>query len=387
MNRSAYLVWRRLALVGLAGVSLRITVLAVPPLLPRIQHALGLNETGLAALTTLPVLLLAAGAPLGSAIVSRVGPRTALLWALSGIALFGALRGLGTQAWALFLSTFLMGITIAAVQPALPALVQRWLPRAVGRATATYTFGLLAGEMLAASLTLPLVLPLTGGWRAALAAWSVPTLVTVIALGIDRPPGRDETVPVRGRWWPDWRSRQTWWLGGLQGAGSTLYFAANAFAPTYLHASGLPGLVGPTLTVLNTAQLPAPLLLAWLPTRHATGPLSVGTIGVIGLAGVALVLTGHSTAVLAGAALIGLAAAGCLTVTYTLPAVLAGPGEAHRLSAGMFTIGYGQAFLLPLIGGAIWDATRVAGLAFVPAIAAGASIIAIAPILRRRGNG
>lgn len=383
-NALAGLAWRRLALVGLAGVSVRMTVLAVPPLLPRIREDLGLNETSLAALTTLPVLLLALAAPLGSALVSRAGPRGALVWGLAGIAVFGALRGAGADVWSLFAWTFLMGIAVATVQPALPALVQRWLPRAAGPATSSYTLGMIGGEALAAGLTLPVVLPLTGSWPAALAVWSLPAVLTAGVLGAVREPDAVPARAARVSWWPDWRSGRTWRLGSLQGAGSTLYFAVNAFLPTYLRTVGAPHLVGLSLTVLNVAQLPAPLVLAALPTRWSTSRTSTSVLGVLGLGGLVLILTGDGGALLAGAGLVGLAAAGCLTVAYTLPAVLADPGDAHRVSAGMFTIGYALAFLLPLAGGALWDSTGTPALAFAPAFAAGAGVIAVGALLRRR---
>jgi len=54
----------------------------------------------------------------------------------------------------------------------------------------------------------------------------------------------------------------------------------------------------------------------------------------------------------------------------TMPPRLAAPGDVHRMSAGVFTLQYAMAFLLPLIAGAIWDATGRAVLAFVPGIIA-----------------
>src|SRR5437588_5656702 len=51
----------RLALLSLAGADLRMTLLAIPPLLPVIHAQLGLDEKGVAAPSTLPVLLLGIG--------------------------------------------------------------------------------------------------------------------------------------------------------------------------------------------------------------------------------------------------------------------------------------------------------------------------------------
>ena len=44
-------------------------------------------------------------------------------------------------------------------------------------------------------------------------------------------------------------------------------------------------------------------------------------------------------------------------MTLALPPQLVAAGDVHRLSAGMFAIGYALSCLVPLAGGAIWDAT------------------------------
>jgi MFS transporter, CP family, cyanate transporter len=374
---------RYLALLWLAGLCLRLTMLAVPPLLPQIHGALGLNETALSSLTTLPVLLMAVMAPAGSAVSSRLGPKGTLRIGLVVIAVAAAFRGAGGVA-VLFGLTFVMSAAIAAVQPAMPALVKQWAPRWVGLATAVYVNGLLAGELIAASLTLP-VLPLTRGWPAALAVWSLPVLVTAALLGVPRrraPAGTSR--PARGpRWWPDWRNGRTWRLGLLQGTGSAAYFGTNTFLPTYLHMAGHPGLVVAALTVLNAAQIPASLLLAALPPRRTTSPPAIAVLAVIVIAGVPLVLSGNPAGVLAGAALLGFTSAAMLITSLTLPALLEGPDEAPRLSAGMFVIGYGLAFLLPLAGGAAWDGSGVPATAFVPVLVFAAILLAVVPALRR----
>jgi MFS transporter, CP family, cyanate transporter len=155
-------------LLWLTGLSLRITLLSVPPLLLRIRANLGLSNVEVAALTTLPLLLFSAAATLGSGIVSFVGARRTLIAGLILAAAASALRGATASVAALFIFTFVMGLGIAAVQPAVPALVQSWVSNAIGRATATYVNGLLVAEAAAASLT-PVLLPALGSWEAALA--------------------------------------------------------------------------------------------------------------------------------------------------------------------------------------------------------------------------
>jgi cyanate permease len=55
--------------------------------------------------------------------------------------------------------------------------------------------------------------------------------------------------------------------------------------------------------------------------------------------------------------------------------LLAPAEDVHRLSAGMFAIGYVVSFLTPPIGGAIWDATGV------PAMSFGAAALGVALVI------
>ncbi|MGH9102931.1 MAG: CynX/NimT family MFS transporter, partial [Acidimicrobiales bacterium] len=172
-----------------------------------------------------------------------------------------------------------------------------------------------------------------------------------------------------GRWWPDWRSGLTWRLGLVQGGGSALYFGISAFLPGYLHAAGRPQLVGPCLTALNLVQLPTSAAMAVLSRRRLRpSPVLAGAavIAVVGLAGVVEL---HGAGAIAGAAVVGLAGSAALVVSLALPPLLAGPEDVHRLSAGMFTLGYGLAFLLPLLGGVLWDGLGEPRAAFLPALA------------------
>lgn len=383
LSRVSGLAARHLGLLWLTGFDLRITVLAIPPLLPELQRTFGLSLTGLAALTTLPLLLLAVAAPLGSALTSRLGPRRTVVAALAVVAGASALRGLGTQAATLFLLTAVMGVAIAAIQPTLPALVRTWLPHRAGFATALYVNGILVGETVGASLTLGLA-ALAGGWRPALAAWAIPVALTAALLLRGR--AADRATRAVAPWLPDWRSRQTWELGLLQGAASVAYFASNTFLPTYLHASGDAHLVVAGLVALNVAQLPASLTVAALPTRFAMRAGAVVGLSLIVATGVALLLVGSAVTVVLGAALIGFGTAWTFIVTVTLPALLVSPGEAARVSAGMFTIGYTMAFVLPVLGGAAADLTGTPATGFLPVLLASCIMLALAPALRRHAH-
>ena len=73
-----------------------------------------------------------------------------------------------------------MGVGVAVTQPAMPALVGRWLPSDIVLATGVYTNGLLVGEILPVAL-FPFLFPLLGGsWRATFVLWAVPIAVIAV---------------------------------------------------------------------------------------------------------------------------------------------------------------------------------------------------------------
>ncbi len=49
-----------------------------------------------------------------------------------------------------------------------------------------------------------------------------------------------------------------------------------------------------------------------------------------------------------------------------LPALLSSPGDVPRTSAGMFTVSYTCAIIIPTISGALWDLTGRPWTAFLP---------------------
>ncbi len=371
--------WPRLALLWLAGVDLRITLLAIPPLIPLIHRDLPLDETAVAALLGLPVLLLAMAATLGSMIISRFDARrTAIL----GVVLLGAssaLRGVGPSLTMLFAMTLVMGASVAIVQPALPALVYHWAPRHVGVATAVYSNGLLIGELIGAGLTTQVAVPITGSWRLALALWGLVPLITAPILWWMTPALGAVEASARPQWMPDFHRGLTWRLGLIQAGGGTIYFGANAFLPDYLHHAGAAHLIAPSLLWLNAAQLPASIAIALRPGWFVGRRGPVQAMALLAAVGLGVFFIPHDWARMIGAGMLGFAAAFSFVLSLAFPPLLAEtPGDVHRISAGMFTIGYGLAFLVPLLGGAAWDRTGIAAVSLAP-VAIGALCLLLAP--------
>ncbi len=379
--------WPALGLLWLAGINLRITLLAVPPLLPLIHNDLSLSEKAVGALGGLPVLMFAAGSVFGSLLLARTGVIRAFRIGLAVAALAGALRGLGPDVGMLFVMTVIMGLGIAIMQPALPTLVGHWMPDHIGLATALYVNGLLVGEIIGVALTIPFALPLTGSWGGALAFWSIPLVANIVLLGLALRQGLVARPGLRGtqapsNWWPDWRSGPMLRCGVMLGCAGSIYFTSNAFIPDYLHAAGRPYLVESALTALNASQIPASLLLLATADRivgKGWPLIVVGLIGAGAAAGIVLATTDFATVFFSG--VLGFVASFILILVLSLPPLLAKQSDVHRFSAGVFLIGYAISFASPVVSGALWDATHIAELAFAAVGGAGLVLALLASTL------
>ena len=376
-NISARPVWATLTLLWLAGSGLRLTLLAVPPVLPLIHTDLNLSEVQVGALGSLPTLLLALAAIPGSLLIARFGVKTALVVGLLMVGLGSAARGGATGIASLYLATIITAAGVAVMQPAMPPAVRAWIPERIPLATAVYTNGLLVAEVLAVALTLPVVLPMVGGsWRLAFVVWGVPVLAIAAIIAIFAPAAPKILVPQR--WWPNWRDPLLWRLAFCLGCVNTCYFATNTFLPDYLHAMGRSDLVSGALTSLNLGQLPASILMLALARRVVLKHWAYACVGLGNLACIAGIVLMPGDAVLIWSGLLGFSVAAGLILVLALAPLLGDPDDVHRLSAAIFTISYPCAVLMSIVGGYAWDITGLSWTAFAP-IGLCAIVLAILP--------
>jgi CP family cyanate transporter-like MFS transporter len=377
---------RIVVLLWLAGIGLRLTILAIPPVIPQIHHDLGLTATQVGLLGSLPVALFALAALPGSLLIVRLGATATVVAGLAVTAVGSALRGASAGLGLLYGATILMGAGVAVMQPAMPIVVREWLPTRIGFGTAVYSNGLLLGEIIPVVLTLPLVLPLVGGaWRLDLVVWSAPVAATAVLLALCAP--RAARFAPQGPpppWWPDWRGPLTWRLGVLLGCITSMYFGANTFLPDYLIAHGRADLIGPALGWLNVGQLPGSLLLLAFAARLEGRAWPFVGLGLLAAVSVAGLLWSPMGWVAGWAALLGFACGTAMITSLTLPVLLAPAHEITRTAGAMFALGYAAAPITAVLSGAAWDLTDIPALAFAPMLVWALGHVACALWLRAR---
>ena len=346
-----------LGLLWLAGLYLRIPILVAPALAPFIADDLALSQALTGALTAVPVLMLAIGAMPGSLAISRLGPRHTLAAALLVAALGSAARGLAPDPLTLLMTSAVMGLGIAMMQPALPALVPRWLePHHLALGSAVYMNGMLMGEFIGAGLTLPVIMPLfDNSWRATLMAWSLPAVLIVALLYL---PIRERNRPLeRPAWLPDWRNPLTLRLGLLLGASGALFFGVNAYLGSLLDQRGELDHLDTALFWFNIAQVAASLVMLALARRWVGRKKLILVMAVLSLAFIAGVIASTGWLSIVFATAMSFTAGILLILLVALPPLLSAPGDAGRLAAGNFTVGYTLSFAVPMLGGVVADAT------------------------------
>jgi MFS transporter, CP family, cyanate transporter len=376
-----------LALLWLVGVALRLAILAVPPVIPALRNEFHLTGTEIGALSGAPIVIFAAAALAGSRLVARIGVVAAVIAGLLVTAWGSAGRGAAYNTFGLFAATLVMGMGVAVVQPAMPALVGRWMPQRIVLGTGVYTNGLLAGEILPVALFPWLFWAFGDSWRATFVFWAVPIVAIAVLVWVMT--SREQTtraVDTSSRWWPDWPARDVWRLGLIFGGVGPLYFGTNAFLPGYLNEVGRPDLISPALTALNLGQLPASFLLMGFARHIESRAWPFVLAGVVGVLSLAAIVMTAGPATVAAAGLLGFADGAAFALGLTLPPLLSTPQEVARVSAAMFTISYSITVVIAIACGAAWDATGIVQFAFLPIAIAALPFILLPPTIKFNRN-
>lgn len=363
------------SVLWLIGWTLRVPILSAPPLATMIADTFGLGEAGVGALTMLPLVAVAFGALPAAWLISRFGVRSSIVGGIVIMALASVARGYVPSTYLLFLMSILMGLGVAVFQTALPAAARTWTPSHAALGSAVYLNGMMVGEFSGAGLTLPLILPLAGGaWPQALAIWAIPVIAIALIALMVRPSTQAE--PEDNQWdkrtgpfssLPRWNDGQIWQLGLLLACSIVIFFSINAFAGSVLQARGEEhALVGFMLAYNLTPLLASFVVLAkphWIGYRNPLGVSAI--VAVLGFAGF-IFLEGWASWI--AAVIAGFSSTIELILLVSIPSAIAKGRGVTRMSAGTTLIGYGVAFMLPIVGGWAADQTGQVETALMPAL-------------------
>jgi MFS transporter, CP family, cyanate transporter len=373
-----------LAGLFLGALALRPQIVGVGPLIPELQDDLQTSHAVAGLLATIPVLGMGLFAPFAPRLARRVGARSAFAVALGLIGVAGVLRAGAPGAALVVLLTVPVGIGMG-LGNALPALVvKERMPGRPATATGVYTTGIQMGSTLAAALAIPLAAAF-GGWRAALAAFSIVAIgLAAIWLVLTRG-GAAHVRPGTPAARLPWRSGLAWRLAAIFSLMSISYYGLNAWLPdAYQEHGWSDASAGLLLALMNLTAIPASFLVPWASDRRGgRRPFLVAmslvfVTGAVGL--VAFPSGGYAWALLAG-----VSQGGLFALVMTLPLDLEhGQERVGALVGMMLLVGYSVAATGPFVLGAIRDATgSFDAVLWVVVALLGLLVIAVLQVPRR----
>jgi CP family cyanate transporter-like MFS transporter len=358
------------AIVALAiiftAATLRSTITSMGALTLWVQDDLGLSSAAMGLVTTLPLLAFAASALMMNEISKRFGNSRSLAIGCAAIACGIIWRSYGSDI-GLFGGTILLGIGISAGNVLLPAVVRERFPVHVGIMTALYTttMSLFAGG--AAGLASSLMGSLDD-WRNILAGIAPFAAIGALlwlavrflgrATGDKRP--KQTTTPKHTKLLSKHlvKSPITWWITGLFGVQSILFYGFVAWLPSILNAANISqDAITTCVALFPIVGIPCTLFCPPLAQRLRRQRMLGATIGALCALGVFALLFAHTDqAAIAAVTLLGFAlgAPFCLCMFY-FGVRTEDPDDASRLSSIAQTFGYLLAALGPACLGLLVD--------------------------------
>lgn len=356
------------AIVATAAI-LRAPITSAGALSSCMQGELGLPSAAMGAMTTLPLLAFAASSLLVSGASARLGATRVLAFGCALVAL-GILVRSFCGSVGLFAGTLLLGIGISTGNVLTPAVVRSRFPASVGAMTALYTTCMsvfagsaagassaLAGQLLDWRVILLAMLPMA---LVALAFWAMLARSEVPSLASKAPAGRSGAggSPLDPRLL---KQPLTWWITGMFGLQSILFYCVVAWLPSMLLAAGVSqSAIAVCVMLFPIMGIPCTLALPPLAQRMRRQRCLGAVVGASCALGVALLLFVSSDAfAIAAVALLGFAlgAPFCLCMFY-FGAKTEDSADSSKLSSISQTFGYLLAAIGPAALGALFDMTQ-----------------------------
>lgn len=373
------------AAICAVALTLRVPTSSLAAVLEPVTIRLGLTHTLAGLLTSIPVLCMAAAPPFVALLMGRDRIEAWVLGAMVIATASLCLRAL-PDVQVLFISTLISGLTVAALQVALPALIKG---RARDAVTMTSVYATLstAGSDIALGCAGPMFSAL-GSWNLALAAWSAPVGVAALlwAMAVRAQPARSER---NGRISPSvWRESMTWRMGLFSAASSLLFWSVTSWFPSIYILAGSSALqAGRYASILSGSQIVASFIVTALVARQSKMIVVRLTTLAAGTAGLLLLAWKPLDGVVPIVLLLGFGIGGLFPLAMAMPVELATqPQQVRALAAMSLTVGYTIASIGPFALGALRDAT---GTFEVPLLALALSVclLGLVGAAPQRGDG
>jgi CP family cyanate transporter-like MFS transporter len=343
--------------MGVGSLSLRPQLVGVGPLLPNIQHSLGISHAVAGLLVTIPVLCMGLFAPTAAVLASRVGTNRAVGAALVLVAVAGIARAVSPGAALVLLVTVPVGIGMALGNALMPLAVKGGVSARPLLGTGVYTTGIQVGSFVAAIIAVPIA-DIWFGWRGALAAFGIAAAAGAITWLALAPRGQGSVVDVNAIPRLPVRSVTAWLLVAMFLCVAVNYYGLSAWLPNaYQELGWSEGHAALLIGIFNLATLPAGLFVTFFGDRFGSrrtfmlwsaAALTMGTV----------LLIEAPAGAYAWAFIGGFGNGMMFPLMMTMPLDVARrPADVSAVTGMMLGFGYSLAAIAPFALGAVRDST------------------------------
>lgn len=358
--------WRTVLLtIGVIFISfnLRPAITSVGPLIDSIRIDLQLTNGMAGFIAALPLLAFATLSPFAPIIGRQLGNKRAIFLSIALLTVGIIVRSTGALA-TLFIGTALAGVGIAIGNVLLPGFVKESFPTKVALMTGVYTASLGGFAGIASGVSIPLAETAGLGWRGALIAWAILSVVALL-LWIPQVTGgkkKEEQMAKRTKATDGnlLRSKLAWQVTFFMGCQSLIFYCMVTWLPEILYSHGLSrAMSGWMVTVVQLIGIPISLMTPIIAGKLQNQRIIVLVISVLYFVGFSgLLFGGGTTWIFVWIIMLGLAQGGGFSLALTLFVLRAHDAEqAARLSGMAQSLGYILAASGPIFVGMLFDFT------------------------------
>ncbi|SDQ69822.1 CynX/NimT family MFS transporter [Actinopolyspora saharensis] len=346
--------------VALAAANMRPAVTSLSSVLGGVRDSLGAGATWASVLTSVPTLCFGVAGISAPLLARRWGMQRVVGVALGLLTLAMLVRVTG-GATTVFAGTVVACGAIAMCNVLIPVVVKESFPHRVGMATGIYTTAMAAGGSIGSAFT-PWLRTELGGWRLALATWSVLALAAFViwsTAGRSASGGSSPAAPSRSAGDKSLvRSPLAWAVTGYFAMQSLVAYVIMGWLPEVFKSAGTgAGTAGALLGLVLLIGVPVSMVLPPLVTR--TNGQSMWTVGLAAtaIAGFLGILLAPMAAPVLWAVLVGTGMSAFPLALVLISLRSSNAAETSRLSGMAQSTGYLIASTGPFLFGVLHNTT------------------------------
>jgi MFS transporter, CP family, cyanate transporter len=354
-----------LLIIGIIFIAtnLRSPLTSVGPLIGTLRDNLGISNSVIGLITTIPLLAFALFSSLAPKLSRQLGMERLLLISLILLTLGIIMRSLAGE-FMLFTGTVLIGLAISVCNVLLPSLIKRDFEHKVGLMTGVYSVSMNLCGAIASGVSIPLALGMDLGWNGALGIWGLLSLVSVFLwLPQLRNMNRIKTTSSEYVNKPAvnvWKSPIAWAVTFFMGLQSLIFYVLVAWLPEILVEKGISTTgSGWMLSLMQLAILPITFIVPIVAGRMANQRSLVIMTALLYLLGTFGLLYGGSFLIILSVILLGVGVGSSFSLSmmfFSLRTQTA--SESAELSGMAQSVGYLLAAIGPTLFGILHVVTK-----------------------------